>query len=313
MSTFAGRSVAIVASLSMAAGACGGEGEPTRLTVIAAVDVGERASGVAVGEEAVWAVDGDRTLVRLDPESSSITARIDVPAGAHQLAVGEGGVWVSGRSAVSRVDPTAERVTATVELGSPRGLAAGRGAVWVANGRDDGTLNRLDPERVRVSATIKVPPHPEETLPIPQDPGHVAVGEGGVWVTDRRVGTVSRIDPGSNRVTLTKDRVGLDPTGLAIGEGHIWVVSTLSLHRVDPGERFPDSFEVVDMPTGAAVGAGAVWVANFGNDTLVRIDPETGRRTAAIELQESPVGVAVGFGSVWVVGNQGLLSRVSQS
>ena len=265
-----------------------------------------------MGEKAVWVVDGERTLVRLDPESDSITSRIDVPAGAHQVAVGEGGVWVSGSSAVSRVDPTAARVTARVEVGSPRGLAAGEGAVWVANGRDDGTLSRIDPESMRVSTTIKVPPHPEETLPLPQDPGHVAVGEGGVWVTDRRVGTVSRVNPGSNRVTLTKDRVGLEPTGLATGEAHVWVVSTLSLHRVDPGKRFPDSFDVVDMPSAVAVGEGAVWVTNFGDDTLVQVDPATGRRATAIELQESPVGVAVGFGSVWVVGNQGLLSKVSQ-
>ncbi|MGH9278849.1 MAG: hypothetical protein ACRD12_12195 [Acidimicrobiales bacterium] len=284
-----------------------------RLTVIAAVDVGERASGVAVGEKAVWAVDGERTLLRVDPGSKSITGRIDVADGAQQVAVGEGGVWISGRSAVSRVDPATARVTARLEVGSPRGLAAGKGAVWVANGQDDGTLSRIDPKSMRVSATIKVPAHPEETLPIPQDPGDVAIGEGGVWVTDRRVGTVSRVDPGSNRVTLIRDRMGLDSTGVAAGEAHVWVVSTLGLHRLDPDKRFPDRFDVVDMPSGVAVGKGAMWVSNFGNDTLARIDPRTGRRTRAIELQESPVGLALGFGSVWVVGSQGLLSRVSES
>lgn len=295
--------------------ACGGAGtEPTRLVVTAAVDLGAAATAVAAGEAAVWATDGKRTLYRVDPKANRVSATIDVVAGAHQVATGEGAVWVTGPTTLSRVDPSRNQVTGTRELGAPQGVAAGRGAVWVANRSENGTLTRVDPKSLEVRAAVKVPPLPDDTLVLPQEPGQVAVGEGGVWVTDTRVGTASRLDPGTNRFTLTVSRVGPQSRGLALGQGGVWVVGRGQITRADPGRRLPDTFEIGrdPSPSSVAVGAGSVWITDEAHDSVTRVDPGTNRPSRAIELQDSPVGVAVGFGSVWVVGRAGLLSRIDE-
>lgn len=78
------------------------------------------------------------------------------------------------------------------------------------------------------------------TIPVEAFPANIAVGEGAVWVANKRHGSVSRIDPGTRRVITIK--VGQTPSGVAVGEG-------------------------------------AVWVANTGDDTVSRIDPATGEVT----------------------------------
>jgi YVTN family beta-propeller protein len=72
---------------------------------------------------------------------------------------------------------------------SPGGIAAGAGAVWVAN-TDDGSLSRLDPRTGSVVDTIRVGPGPSS----------VAVGGGSVWVANSLDGTVSRVAPRTNTV-----------------------------------------------------------------------------------------------------------------
>ena len=52
-------------------------------------------------------------------------------------------------------------------------------------------------------------------------------------------------------------------------------------------------------PSGIAYGQGAVWVANAGDQTVVGIDPLTGKVTRRVGLDVNPTGLAVGDGSVW--------------
>jgi YVTN family beta-propeller protein len=60
------------------------------------------------------------------------------------------------------------------------------------------------------------------TLPVGDGPIGVAAGEGAVWVTNHREGTVTRIDPASGRVVATIE-VGPNPDHVAAGEGGVWV------------------------------------------------------------------------------------------
>ena len=92
-------------------------------------------------------------------------------------------------------------------------------------------------------------------------PSDVAVGEGGVWVTDSLHNTVVEVDPARNRV-VRRIVVGHDPDAVT-------------------------------------VGAGAVWVANGLNGTVSRIDPRTGR-VATLRIGPCPRNIAVGEGAVWV-------------
>ena len=61
-------------------------------------------SQLAVGGGAVWAVNPDLTVSRIDPRTGRLAARIDVVA-TRSIAAGREGVWVIGKgSSVTRID-----------------------------------------------------------------------------------------------------------------------------------------------------------------------------------------------------------------
>ena len=72
-------------------------------------------------------------MTRIDPGTNS--AR-QIPVGEEPVAVAvdEQAVWVAnaGDGTVSRIDPVSVEVVETIEVGgSPAGIAAARGLVWV--------------------------------------------------------------------------------------------------------------------------------------------------------------------------------------
>jgi YVTN family beta-propeller protein len=135
---------------------------------------------VAVGERAVWVSSNDIVanqygVFRIDPATGKVITRIALRLGAQGVAAGEGAVWVANPlgNTVSEIEPSTNRVVRTIRVGKdPIAVAAGEGAVWVTN-YGDGTVSRIDPRRGRVLATMRVGPNPD----------HVSAGEGGVWVT----------------------------------------------------------------------------------------------------------------------------------
>ena len=76
----------------------------------------------------------------------AVAGRVALPAPAAAVAVGEDAVWVLlEQGTLLRVDPDRHRVTGRLELGAPTGpLAVGAGAVWVGNGQATVTA-RVDP------------------------------------------------------------------------------------------------------------------------------------------------------------------------
>jgi peptide/nickel transport system substrate-binding protein len=117
-------------------------------------------------------------------------------------------VWVANGvdGTVSRIDPSANAVTATVHVGSgPQSVAAGPGIVWVANARG-GTLVRLDPHSAQVVKTIQVGSSPEA----------VAMSGSQVWTG---AGPTTRSHRGGTlRVVLDTDNGTLDPAGAFAAE-----------------------------------------------------------------------------------------------
>ena len=70
----------------------------------------------------------------------------------------------------------------------------------------------LDAHTGKVLAVVKVGTTPQDGVIAP---------DGSVWVPNLGDGTVSRIDPKTNRVTATV-RVGPKPFVLGVGAGSIW-------------------------------------------------------------------------------------------
>jgi YVTN family beta-propeller protein len=174
------------------------------------------ASALAVTSGAVWAIDPDGGVSRIDPATGRIVATIE-HLGARAIAASSQAVWVhDGNSTAIRIDPRTNRVSERVPLaaGSLEGIAIGAGAVWLADAVD-GTLWRIDPDPTPVTRTVTV------GIGV----GAVSFGADTVWVSNSFLGTVSRIDARTNTVTRTID-VGGTPSGLAADASSVWLSVT---------------------------------------------------------------------------------------
>jgi DNA-binding SARP family transcriptional activator/streptogramin lyase len=139
-----------------------------------------------------------------------------------------------------------------------------------------------------------------------RDPVAIAVGDGGVWVTNADDGTLSRLNPTSGRLVRTIG-IGADVSGVAVGFGSVWVAdgNDGTITRIDP---HLNQIERTISPGGrpalapnpiflVAVDRRYVWVTQ--GDHLLRIDPSSNRVERRLAVG-SPTGLAVGGGYVWV-------------
>src|SRR5919204_1569848 len=88
---------------------------------------------------------------------------------------------------------------------------------------------------------LLVPPSPRSdsrppvTIAVGSSPMSLVVGAGAIWVANKGDGSVSRIDPASDRV-VASIQVGGQPWGLAFDGASIWVgnYERGSVARIDP-------------------------------------------------------------------------------
>jgi virginiamycin B lyase len=116
---------------------------------------------------------------------------------------------------------------------------------------------------------------PEARFVIPGSPDWIAVGKD-VWVSNKPKGNVSRLSIKTNTVT-----------------------------QVISGLNKPCS--------GLAIGFGSLWVPACGDQSLVRIDLESGKITGSARtgIADSEGGIAIGAGSVWMLtDSKSTLSRI---
>jgi YVTN family beta-propeller protein len=163
---------------------------------------------------------------------------------------------------------------------------------------------RIDPGSFQAEAAVAVG----------TDPAAVAGGGGLVWVANRRDGTVTVVDPGTNRVQETIPASGSWPVGqggpgLAFASGSVWVTNAdqRRVARVEPGAD-PTTIPVDASPSAiaAAPDADIVWVAGrtrSGGGLLARIDARTNQVAGTFSVTHAPSGLAVTTDgeTVWMV------------
>jgi YVTN family beta-propeller protein len=237
--------------------------------VTGTVGIGGAPSDLAAEPRGVWVSDartGAVTLIereRLVPARTIPTRTRPVAGGpfsgrSGQLAIGFGSLWLaSGDNVIARIDLTTGRLAARipgVDTGeSNSGIAPGFGSVWVAGPLQESPVTRIDPRRNDVE--VEIPLHKFRG-------SGIAVGGGGVWVSD-------------------------------VGGDQVW--------RIDPARNSPSGSTKVGLgPLGVAYGAGSIWVANSGDGTVSRIDPVTAKVVETIDLGGSPNSIAVVGDEVWV-------------
>jgi serine/threonine-protein kinase len=168
--------------------------------------------GIVVGAGAVWVVDPDQTISRLDPRTGALAKTIDVHTG--HIAAGPEGVWFLNDDALTRIDPRTNRVGQTIRIGSPGpdAIAVGAGSVWVS-APQEGVVWRVEPGPSPVMSTVRVG----------VGVTYIAYGAGSVWAANNINGTVTRIDPRTGDVKATIPVGGAQ--ALAAGAGSAWVSS----------------------------------------------------------------------------------------
>ena len=279
-------------------------------------------------------------LVRVLPAGDRVLSGPRV-AEVNGLASGMSGIWLTGGTGTRShllyaVNPATGQISATVALPSrliinPGDLAAGAGAVWVADGA---SLYRIVPGQTGQTVT-----RPFATLPPGGLIGDVVTTAGAVWVDDTTAGTVDRYeaatgrasgavtigrtagvmtagdgglwvaDPDSrtvSRISLTRDRVNTvvslpgPPTHLATAGDELWVTDgTGRVSAVGPDGRIR-TVRVGGQATGVAAAAGSVWVASTATGTLSRINPRRDTVMATIHVGRRPYAVAATPGAMWV-------------
>jgi streptogramin lyase len=149
------------------------------------------------------------------------------------------------------------------------------------------------------------------------DPLLLAIAAGRVWTLDFGDGTLSRIDPGANAAAHVD--VG-EAAGMASDGRDIWVAANgHALVRLDgvTGEREhvlrlagKKLFELRDAGF-LTVAAGSIWLTipvlgqPRADQTLWRVDPQTGGIEARAPLGANPVSLAADHRYVWVANIDG--------
>jgi outer membrane protein assembly factor BamB len=262
------------------------------------------AAAVAVGEDAVWVLLGQGTLLRVDPDRHRVTGRLELGAPAGPLAVGAGAVWVgNGQATVTaRVDPARLRVTARF---GGYVVAVAHSVLWsYCCRRDDKPMgfSRINTRTLRPRPPLVVTDASGRRQPV----GRLAVGADAVWTQTSEDERMWRLPLGGGPARA----VGMPGAGygLAADAGAVWALSgsgdqgdrTGRLRRLDQRTGtvtvttpLPDL--AVGLAAGPVLGGGAVWLAGpstrlqDGGGILLRVDPASGRVTGSLR---SPLGFA---------------------
>ena len=208
--------------------------DPRTNRVTARIRVGRGACAVALAGGMLW-VTNDRTgeILRVDPRTRSVR-RIAVGGAPFGLVAAAGHVWATtwSKGTVVEIDPVSARVVRTIEVGGyPAGLAFAAGALWVGFSRDATAIARVDPasaavERIDVGArtpatfargtgdTLWVDVADSDLVRVDARArrvvarlhvGHTLAqgtraADGTLWIPDKEVDAVYRIDPRTNKV-----------------------------------------------------------------------------------------------------------------
>ena len=172
--------------------------DPATNTVTATVDVGQ-STGVVFDGTNIWVATS--TVAKVDPTTNTVIERVSgfvgQPVG---LAYDGTNIWatVTDSHGIWKIDPTTNRVTATIPVDSdtppfnssaPYGVAYDGSNIWVTNLTIFGRLWKIDPDTNTVTAVITA----RES--VGSCPAGVVYGGTNIWVANACSNTVSKLIP----------------------------------------------------------------------------------------------------------------------
>lgn len=264
------------------------------------------------------------------PAGRSVAPRSLVLGGAPlQLVAAGGALWAltcdhgcsgEGKRSVGRIveiDPQNGRVIASTRLARPGAIAVGASGVY-ATDFWHGTIRRLDPRTLRLSATLHLKLPFFITTSTTRDdaflPEAIAVDGGNVWIATAR-GALAHTDPHLRRVTAMLRLPGDAFEAIATAPSAVWLSeSLLGIYRISTETnkvlaRLPvgpagGRFNPVQLiPTDTRLLAIGEWT-NAGTLTyrngLARVDSTRHRVEEVTPLPAGQLTSAYGAGSLWV-------------
>jgi hypothetical protein len=271
---------------------------------------------LAAGFDSVWAQDrSDGSLVRIDRDGAIIATIpnvIERQGGTlgeldQTIAVGFGSIWTLARGRVVRIDPSANRVVASISMPDyAASLVAGPDAMWVAccAGGPAGSglwprLIRIDPSTNSARVLTR-----HGTSPI-----SIGVGSGVIWWgNSSSASSVSRLDIATGAETYLQTCTYakfIVPT-----RRWIWLIGADgSAERLDPSSDtsnpcvLPPPTKKARIALGVTYADGTIWI-NDGD--LAGFDADTGKVTtrtpvAGHQLWQGVAGVAILEHHAWLV------------
>lgn len=193
-------------------------------------------------------------------------------ANVWDVAFAAGAVWATNNrdATVARIDPRRNRVVRNVRTGgAPAGLHVAFGSTWVGNNHSSRTVFfRINPATNRVTRIDTRRAAPAFFAHTPD----------AVWVVNSAAGSVSRVDPATNRIVATIEIGGQLGDGATAADGSVWVPVRDQdvIARIDPAtnavvERIPSG----KTPFVLNEAFGDVWVPSFGGEDVWRFRSRT--------------------------------------
>jgi DNA-binding beta-propeller fold protein YncE len=280
--------------------------------ILATIPLDVKVDAIAAGPEGVWLRSPSGAVLAVDPLTNKIAHRVEVPASQYgAIAVGSGSVWVTDfdHSRLIRIDPKANAITATLEVGTqPGAMLVTEDTVWVANNRG-GSISKVDIATGTVVATFLF------TKSGSKGPLGIALVAGDLWTAVTNDHSVFRLDP-TDGSAVAKLTIPAKFFGGPISDGKFVYVRTGddSMVKIDPAtNRTVDGFAPALVPD--FFGRSAFWGAT-GRD-LLRLNPATMAPSDRWTVFGDPAekwpeyAIAIDDQAMWLVANQQRLLRIA--
>jgi streptogramin lyase len=235
--------------------------------------------------------------------------------GPNPIITAYGSVWVGSHRAqtLERIDPSTNRVIATIDIGQDACLpmVALNGEIMIAFCDDSTREVVVNAKTNQVVGSIA-------------SAGVFGLEGGDVWAASPDATRLERLDPSNYRVLATVAAPGEEGT---VGGGFVWVAD-----KPFDSEAYAGRIEKVDPKTNRVVATlrtpatglymymvyidGIIWMKGVGDTFAVKVDTVTGKSTKVAvpgpydlsSLEDDPV--VSGFGSVWIRTGTAVVTRL---
>ncbi|HEX8082770.1 MAG TPA: protein kinase [Solirubrobacteraceae bacterium] len=139
-------------------------------------------------------------------------------------------------------------------------------------------------------------------LEVPAGITDIRATDDAIWIVARRRPYLLRVDPEERRIVLRRE-LAPKPLRVDVAAGYVWVTNhgDNTVARVDPESGEAVPIAVPSKPYGIDATEDGIWVSCYGDHSVVKIDPRTSRVDGQpIPVGLNPTGVAVDARYVWV-------------